>query len=307
MFICVEGENCTGKSTLVAHLAKRLGWPVVKFSKPNGDPYEEYMKFFLTRKTPAILDRAYLGEEAYGKVWRGKSGLDGNKFRNIEDLLAMRLPVFIYCETSAKEIAKTFKSRGEELAKASEIPKILAEFHQAIGKSRFRWHQFDYRKDKDYAKLDEFVDKALQPYQTFYPLVHRLIDTRIRGDFFAHTLYVGERCNENLEPLELIMPFSSGRSGEFLQGILPPNVAMTNAYKSHDGGKPSGLADELMLPFLKRVVCLGNEAHAVIKGMLSDKFHQLDVVKMAHPAYATRFERQKLSTYKRRLVWLAMP
>ncbi len=161
MFIIVEGCDCVGKTTLVAHLSKILGWEIKKFSQPKNSAYEEYLSFFLTRGTPVILDRGYCGEEVYGPLWRGKSDLEGLRFKNIEDIIAVHPSVFIYCETSKTEIKKRLIERGDAFTKVSEIDSIVDGFHKALKKSRFDWYRFDYRKDRDYKKVTKYILKEL--------------------------------------------------------------------------------------------------------------------------------------------------
>jgi thymidylate kinase len=151
--IIVEGCDCSGKSTAVKAISETTGMSVEKFSKPKQLPFLEYIQFIAEAKEPKICDRFYLGEEVYGPLWRGKSGLEKWQLDFLEGELAEMKTFNIYCCTDEDEIAEKFRTRGEELTKLEEIAPILQGFKKAISKSRLQWYVFDYRKDPDYVNL----------------------------------------------------------------------------------------------------------------------------------------------------------
>jgi thymidylate kinase len=162
MHIIIEGVDCTGKTSLVNHLKEKYNIEVVKFSQPKGDPYQEYIDFAYYHKTPAILDRFYLGELAYGPVKRGKSGLNKVKMTNIEVALHMHNTFNIYCFTNEEEIKKRFKTRGESFLTEDEIAPILHEYSKALKDSLLVWNKFNYLEDGEYKQIDEKIDKWLE-------------------------------------------------------------------------------------------------------------------------------------------------
>lgn len=159
MFIILEGIDKTGKTSLANYLSKKFKLPIIKFSKPKGDPFTEYYEFLLNHKTPAILDRFYLGEEVYGPVKRGKSALTRVQFRKIESLVAKLKTFNIYTYTSFAEIKHNFIKEKEEYATLNDIMKLKNQYDVATYYSKFDWYNFNYLYDENYEKIDKKIEE----------------------------------------------------------------------------------------------------------------------------------------------------
>ena len=301
MFIILEGIDKTGKTSLANHLSKKFDLPIIKFSKPKGDPYEEYLNFLLTHKKPAILDRFYLGEEVYGPVKRGKSGLKPWQLRTLENLVMMRNSFNIYSYTNFAEIKENFVKEKEEYATIDDIMKLHQQYYQVIEKSNVGWYNFNYLEDGNYEK----IDKLIRDWQTEYKInEHALkaqIDARTIGNFYADTLILGEVCNMNKlkdGDEKTMVPFNYGHSAEFvfkaLQNIPTNRYAISNVMKVHNGGKVN-IKAELELPNLKTIICLGNTCAKAIKDLKLDEIYQ--VVTIPHPSYFARFQQYDYNKY----------
>lgn len=295
MYIILEGIDKVGKSSLARHINELLGLEIVKFSAPEGDPYIQYMSFLCERKTPAILDRFYLGERVYGPIKRGKSELNEWQTRNIEQLLLMRMPLCIYAYTNPKEIAKNFKKDGEIYLQENDINPILSNYASEIAKSSLKWHQYNYLEDKNYEKIDKIILLWYKYY--LYNSTHLidLIDNRTLGKYNSRTLVMGEVSNIALEQdkyKSINVGFANGPSAEILYGSLPSkgkNIALTNFKKAHLDNGPGNIIAELLLPNLRRVVCLGKESYKLTQEYCQARgIKHLQIMLAFHPAYIAR-------------------
>lgn len=292
MFIVLEGIDKQGKSSLARHLAEKTGWEIVKFSKPKGDPYIEYMEFLLNRKEPAILDRYYLGELAYGPVKRGKAGLNTWQVRNIERLLQARNSLNIYCWTDELTTRFNFKNEKEEYLTLDDITPITQHFNDAQDRSRLNWWQFNYLADEQYKTLDGLVLRWLKRTNDNMDVIKSVIDSRMTGSIFSKTLILGEISNVELEQAKyrnVNVGFANGPSAEILYEALGnSNIALSNVKKAHLNNLIN-LDSELKLPNLEKVICLGNEAMKAYEEWIKNyKTKNLIVKKTFHPAYVAR-------------------
>lgn len=292
MFIILEGIDKQGKTSLANHLSKKLGIPIKKFSKPEGDPYIEYMEFLLETKEPMILDRYYLGELAYGPVKRGKAGLNNWQVRNIEMLLLMRAATYYYCYTDEVTTRANFEKDNEDYAMKEDILPLADAFNKAQHLSRLPWLRFDYRKDPKYKEVDRVIDQWWNNVTRHLDTIKSMIESRAVGNFFAKTLVIGDVSNIGIEQAryrEVNVPFANGPSAELIYKSIPSIVALSNAKKAHSH-ELVDLKDELSLPFLEKVICLGNEARKSFE-LWENNYKiskRINVMKTFHPAYALR-------------------
>ena len=294
MFIILEGENKTGKSSLARLFHELTGWEVIKFSQPTKEPYIEYMEFLLERKEPAILDRFYLGEKVYGPLWRGKSDLNEWQTRMLEMTCMARMSLNIYCETNEKTIIKNFEKEKEELAKAEQIPDILSLFRKAVKDSRLDWNRFDYEKDGKYEKIREIFFLWFSRFKQNEQHIKMLQKTRAIGNPFAKNVIVGDVCNGDLELQKyshIIMPFAKGVSPDYLwqaiDKIDKKRYLMTNVRKYHLHKHLS--IQDVFIPTAQKIICLGNNAYNDVMEARKGMLPLTKVVKVKNPAWGTRF------------------
>lgn len=297
MFIIVDGENKTGKSSLVRKLQEVTGFEVIKFSQPKKEPYLEYIEFLLTRKEPAIIDRFYLGEHVYGPLWRGKDGLEEWQDRMIEMVLAARGSMHVYCETDVEEIKENFVKDGEEEADINQVKDVLEYFNKSIEKSRLEWYRFDYREDQDYLTIvNSLINPWLEEYKQRENKIKALIPLRTIGAIGARTLIMGDECNSDKEIEKykhVVLPFSKGISSNLLWNAID-NIplwyySVSNAMKYHMDHLIL-LEEELSLPNLQIVICLGNNSYNYVSKFVDQnpRFKHLVIERVSHPAYIAR-------------------
>lgn len=295
MLIILEGIDKQGKTTLANFLAERYGFEIVKFSQPKKEPYLEYIEFLLNRKTPAILDRFYMGELAYGPVKRGKSEMTEWQVRNIELLLKARYSLNIYCQTSDSITQRNFEQENETYTHVQEIPKLRLLYERAMFKSHLHWKEFDYVKDRAYNRILQSVEYWRENLEPHLEKIQHLITARSIGDLFAHTLILGEECNYKLEKPQyshVIVPFANGPSAEILFSALRNTSTpwmLSNVKKFHLDLANNILLNgiELSIPMLKKVVLLGNKAEEEYLKLGLDKTFS-NYIKIPHPGFIAR-------------------
>lgn len=80
MFIALEGPDGAGKSTLAQAIADATpGTEIVHFSQLKQNPLDEYV-YALEDYSPGkggnlVTDRWHIGEDIYGPLYRGESGM----------------------------------------------------------------------------------------------------------------------------------------------------------------------------------------------------------------------------------------
>ena len=296
MQIILEGVDKQGKTSLANYLSKKFGFPILKYSQPKEDPYVEYMKLLVNQKQDVILDRFHLGELAYGPVKRGKSELLGWKIRNIEMLLNMRDSFNIYCWTDSATTKKKFTEDREDYAKFEDIRPLALNFEKAIKTSLNHWNRFDYRTDPKYVKISEKIKVWQKRQNENKNILQKMIDMRAIGNFYAKTLILGEVSNVELEQekYKLInVPFANGPSADILYSALnkakipTTNYVLSNIRKAHLPGKPL-LLDEIELPNIKNIVCLGNQSYELTSDYCEAYQIRLPIIKVPHPAFVAR-------------------
>ncbi len=307
MFIVIEGLDKTGKTSLAKYLSERLGCPITKFSAPTGDPYLEYMRYLVKDAHPAVLDRFYLGELAYGPVKRGKSELTKQERTNIEMMTMALKPFLIYSSTDTKTIKENFVKDGEDFTTEKDVEPLKQHYNQAIKSGILTWYQFDYQKDKDYSKIFQPIKKWVKNVLLQEERLRRIQHIRLIGNPDAKVLLVGDVCNykaKHTKDQALAIPFASGPAAEYLYNALEEakipltDIAITNFDKYHIN-KLDLVDESIVMPNLQRVVFLGP-----MKGAMKDKRKSEiifeDVVSIKHPSWAKRFN-YPLKTYAKEL------
>lgn len=308
MLIALEGLDKTGKSTLARKLSAELKIPIIKFSKPKGDPYTEYMQFLLKHKGDAILDRFYLGELAYGPVYRRKAGLTKQQVINIERLFRARNGVHIYCSDETNNIAKRFEEDGEDFARVEDIDRLKTLFTIALEESTVYYLRHVMKSSLDLTKPKEFkrVTKFLRHLKT---LENKYIPGFTGNLFQPKIVLIGNTHNDNYKKyLKVKVPFDFGFSSLWLNqeikdsGVYDPEITFSNS----DTLNKKNWHDLLNLePDV--IFVLGEPAKKRIKRLnIGDDFHN-NVKYLGHPAYEGRFKRSqhniKKQLAKHKVIW----
>lgn len=166
MLVILEGENKTGKTTLAKYIKDEHGFKYIKVSQPGPDgPYKEYTNILKKIKAGSnvVIDRFHLGEEVYGPLYRGSSGLTSEQFQDIENTLNKMNAILIYCYDSEDNIAKRFKEENEEFADVKKITKTLDLYKNVLKKSRLIKYKHRMKGKMDLIKTKK-IDKIIKKY-----------------------------------------------------------------------------------------------------------------------------------------------
>lgn len=289
--IILEGENKCGKTTIANLLVEKHGFKYLKCSQPKGDPYEEYMnilKKIERKQQDTVIDRFIYGELVYGPIYRGKSGLDMVKLRNLE-LKARAIAdktTLIYCFDRPEEIASRFESEKEEFATVKNIKKVLSLYDVVIKKRlsmipfNIYLHQMKTLADVTLNnQLDEMVDEVLIEDRRF--IFHDAVGNTVDPYF----ILVGDKHNDELKNdyQHLAQPFDFGVSSRYLfeelerANVKPGSVMLINSNSTE----------------LKRLKKMPPHIHVISLGRQAEKRLVAcgikDYVIVGHPAYEQRF------------------
>jgi len=168
MVIIIEGENKCGKTTLSKYIEKEHGFKYIKCSQPKeGGPYKEYSEIIdeLSKepKENYIIDRFHLGEEVYGKIYRGRSGLTQEQFQDIEKRLNSLNTILIYCYDTEKNIARRFYDDNEEWAEEGKIQEVLDLYLTVLKKSILPKYRHKMKGQMDLMLSGE-IDKIIKKW-----------------------------------------------------------------------------------------------------------------------------------------------
>ena len=125
MVLFVEGQDCTGKSTLIKNLSENLSFSTHHFDKPFGDNDDgkyhyqmgQFQLMFDMVKSSNInwlFDRSHIGEMVYGPMWRNRfpTYIEELESQFIKDYNSKSFVIYLSCD--ADEIKNRFKSRPDE-------------------------------------------------------------------------------------------------------------------------------------------------------------------------------------------------
>lgn len=166
MVIIIEGCDKVGKSTLAKYIEEKYGFRYIKVSQPKKcGPYKEYSDLLVSIKKGenVVFDRFHVGEEVYGPIYRGKSGLTQEQFQGIETSINNHNGILIYCYDRAENIAKRFKENNETFTKEKDIENILNSYKNVLKKSKLIKYKHKMKGKMDLIKTKQ-IDKIIKKY-----------------------------------------------------------------------------------------------------------------------------------------------
>lgn len=118
MFVILEGNEGSGKTTLANYFAKKLGVEVTHRSKPKTEQerlemYESYWND-IRNKDVAIWDRCFYSERIYGPIMRDQSYISHAQMIEYELALAAKSAFVIYCRPIPYIAYNRAQERGED-------------------------------------------------------------------------------------------------------------------------------------------------------------------------------------------------
>lgn len=151
MLVIIEGCDKCGKTTLAKHIQDTFGFEYLHCSQPGEKgAYREYIDLLNSIGSKnVVIDRFHIGEEVYGPIYRGKSGLSEGQFREIEAEINKKNGILIYCYDSDKNISKRFDEYGETFSKKQKIKEMLNLYFSALKKSKLIKYRHKMKSNKD--------------------------------------------------------------------------------------------------------------------------------------------------------------
>jgi len=292
-----EGPDGSGKTTLAKLYASATGaryvhcGPFLRVQHGLGRLYVEAMLPALLGHHDVVLDRAWMSEPIYGKVFR-----DGTRLSEVDrrmlDRVAMRCETrFIVALPPVEVCLKAFLSRpaDEYLKKESQLRKVHAAYSAAVDLrtlSALPTGVYDYTS---YGT----PDAALELVTSVTPSPAHPLSALTAGRLDAKVVLVGESFADHKEhdPLYQLpfVSFSDAGCSAWLTekvakaGINERQVLWANA----DMDRLDGI---LALHPRKKIIALGAKAFKNLRYGL-DKMY--DVVEVEHPQSAKRFHSKK--------------
>lgn len=200
--IIVEGADCSGKSTLASQLCAAFPeLQYVHFSnlknvrRSLARMYVEAAMPAIIGHQPVLMDRCWLSELPYGKVFRPKYNLrvDCADIRMIERLMLTCDPMVIYCEPDWQIVRKCFIERqeGEYLESVHQLYKVRTMYRNSMHQTHLDVIQYDWTSTNP-MDIVNIVQKRINEvtinnFKESSPLVIGSIDAEVLiiGDEFA--------------------------------------------------------------------------------------------------------------------------
>lgn len=169
-YILIESHDGAGKTSLAEYISKTFNLDIYKESlsyqdrlKPEYNGYTHYKKLVKTLPKNIVIDRLHIGEAVNPIIRKdGRKPLTLEQIHDIETSIKERT-LLITCLTDERVVENTFKTRGEDVAKAEDI-KYLAylyhHFHQLSSiKNKI---VFNYLEDMSYQKIKKQIEDFLK-------------------------------------------------------------------------------------------------------------------------------------------------
>lgn len=158
LVIFIEGVDNTGKTTLANKLVEVFGLDYKHNSKPQtDDPYQEYSDMIDGIRKDTVIDRAYLSEYVYSKLWRGGCVITTKQFEELDLQCQLRFEhvILIHATAPLEVIKERCVTEKEQLLKLDQVSQCAEWFEEIIG----RCNLVTLKYDSSYQTPDEMVTK----------------------------------------------------------------------------------------------------------------------------------------------------
>ena len=311
MFISIEGTDASGKSSLVAEIAKQLkneypGFRINQFHK--GKPDELTRQWALNEYAVsiekinwfdelAVADRWHWGEVTYAPLKRPETCVDEfgllgvSGWRWVELFMASRGISQFWLYQPLDVITRRLESRGDDFVASCDLDQILNLYGQAALSA------LDVTKlapNDLISDIEDLASSVILAAKRKTESVSILKDfPKYIGSTSPKVLLIGNRSED---PSKTILPFMpiNNNSGEFLLSALPEalwrSVGIINAEDIY-GLNLLKLIEVLGKP---KIVALGRlaERELRVSGVYEDMYTVLP-----HPQYVKRFHWQDQKEY----------
>lgn len=136
MIFIIEGPDGSGKSTLAAKIAEQTGYTLLHRTQPKNDEDKKRMMAeyldIINSGVNCIFDRSWYSEMVYGPVMRDTSVISYPQMYELEQKLAKRGAMLIYCTAPEKTLWKRCQARGEDYITEQEIFSQICEGFEQV-------------------------------------------------------------------------------------------------------------------------------------------------------------------------------
>lgn len=231
----------------------------------------------LDGKEIVIFDRFYLGERAYGPVYR-KHDLKDEQQLYLELALKKHNPIVIYCYQDVEKSKLLFKQEKEGFTREDDIEEIKFLFETSLQKSILPRFNFNFSKNKkEDVKLFLTENTRLEEKGLFSFL----------GSSRPRVLFLGDELNTKLADRNSIRHVFCSTSGmfllkSFLDVFSKHDYSYLQVENSSCNGKTINLKDRKYTNLFK-IICLGRKSHKRVK----ESFENIAMI--PHPQFVKRF------------------
>lgn len=136
MIFIIEGPEGSGKTTLAQQISMMTGYPIVHRDKPKDDKEKaemlgQYLQDIKSGKN-MIYDRCWYSEIVYGPIMRDASVLTYPQMYELEQLVAVKGGMIIYCTGPKLAMFKRAQRRGEEYVTDKETHIAICDAYDAL-------------------------------------------------------------------------------------------------------------------------------------------------------------------------------
>lgn len=158
LVVFIEGVDNTGKTTLANKLAEAFELEYKHNSKPQtDDPFQEYHDMIDGIRKSTVIDRAYLSEYVYSKLWRGGCKITAKQFEelDLQCQLKFRNVILIHATAPIDVIKERCVREKEELLKLDQVQQCAEWFDEIVGRCTLETIKYDSSKQSPEEIVEE--------------------------------------------------------------------------------------------------------------------------------------------------------
>jgi len=136
-YVVVEGVDQVGKTTVTEEL-KKMGYVVIHspYNPNHADISLHYRTLIDTAPTPAVFDRIFISEVAYGHAIRKNSRLSDSELQNLLAFLADKNCVILYLKESQEVVQhRLLTSDGDHIRILDHLDELILEYDRCMEKA----------------------------------------------------------------------------------------------------------------------------------------------------------------------------
>lgn len=154
--IIVEGVECSGKTTLIEEVRRRVpGWDLKYLGHRNGNQFDRYMWEYMVNRG-VIFNRSHFSEIVYSKLrQRGEPFADAER-RTLDDTVGRRA-LIIFCDPRIEDVKARYMQRETvqpvQLEELETVHGMFREVFEGISYMRY--------ESRDMNARDAFVQELM--------------------------------------------------------------------------------------------------------------------------------------------------